>query len=62
MLKLHCALVDYRYKKDEIFRRIKVTVFAQLVSGEVRGLRGVTRRFRNIGSVCMCVLFVYRGG
>ena len=31
------AFVDYRYKKDEIFRRIKVTVFAQLVSEEAKG-------------------------
>ena len=25
-------LTDYRYRKDEIFKRLKVTTFAQLVS------------------------------
>jgi hypothetical protein len=29
---LYFALSDYRYKKDELFKRLKVTTFAQLVS------------------------------
>jgi len=28
-----CLFSDYRYKKDEIFKRMKVTTFVQLVSG-----------------------------
>lgn len=28
---LFCFLEDYRYKKDELFKRLKVTTFAQLV-------------------------------
>jgi len=27
-----CLKTDYRYRKDEIFRRLKVTTFSQLVS------------------------------
>lgn len=38
-LKCKCLLLyiffpDYRYKKDELFKRLKVTTFAQLVSKE----------------------------
>ena len=28
---LLCYCTDYRYRKDEIFKRLKVTTFAQLV-------------------------------
>lgn len=28
----HCIFPDYRFKKDEIFKRMKVTTFVQLVS------------------------------
>lgn len=28
----YSAFSDYRYKKDELFKRLKVTTFAQLVS------------------------------
>lgn len=34
-LKIYLVLFvfeDYRYKKDELFKRLKVTTFAQLVS------------------------------
>lgn len=31
---LTCIFLDYRYRKDELFKRLKVTTFAQLVSEE----------------------------
>ena len=36
MLLCYCA--DYRYRKDEIFKRLKVTTFAQLVKSMHAGL------------------------
>lgn len=32
LLKVFSSSSDYRYKKDELFKRIKVPTFAQLVS------------------------------
>ena len=32
ILTCHAHFADYRYRKDEIFKRLKVTTFAQLVS------------------------------